>query len=454
MVFSRKKKEVKEESVNEQPSFLPIELKPTAFAKSDVQAEMIGARQLPGYPTALGLLSKTMGDRADRLLLDFSAQGVAIRARVDGLWEAMPALDRANGDAALVVIKKLWGMNPNDRRNKQEGKCNATFSNNDWIIECLSQGVPTGERVQLSIHPKKPQLKTLNDLGMREKMQEQLKGLLNSENGLVILSAPAGHGLPTTWRIALESADKYIRDWVSIENKLEADSEMINVTQNLFDPSQGQTAEKTLQQLLLKQPDVFVLPSLYSEDFIETILDNLKGENKHAVTKIQASDPVEAIISILSSYRGQAKGLLGTIQGVLNQRLVRKLCDQCRQAFQPSPQLLQKLGIPAGKIGQLYQPYVPPPPEQRVDAKGNPIEIPICKKCNGRGYHGRVAIFELLVVDQELRTVIAKYAKQPDAIRQFAKQRGHIAFQDESILAVATGLTSLQELARIAQAKT
>jgi type II secretory ATPase GspE/PulE/Tfp pilus assembly ATPase PilB-like protein len=88
-----------------------------------------------------------------------------------------------------------------------------------------------------------------------------------------------------------------------------------------------------------------------------------------------------------------------------------------------------------------------------VDAKGNPIEIPICKKCKGRGYSGRVGIFELLTMSNELRSVIAKHAKDPSVIRQHAKKLGHLSFQDEGILAVATGLTSLQELQRIAQGK-
>jgi type II secretory ATPase GspE/PulE/Tfp pilus assembly ATPase PilB-like protein len=430
----------------------PVELKPTAFDKNEAQGVLVAARQLPGYPTALNALALTMKARGDRLLLDYSAQGVAVRARVDGVWEALPAMDRPTGDAALVVIKKIWGMNPNERRAKQDGKCAAAFNKGDWILSVTSQGTSTGERVLLSVDPKKPILKTLGDLGMRDKMQERLKGFLNGQ-GLVLLSAPAGHGLPTMWRVGLEAADRFMRDWQSIESKQDPEPEMINVNQNFFDVSSGETPEAVLAKVLLKQPDVMVMPSLYNEATAKQVVEQIKSEKKHCVTRIVANDPIEAILLLLTTYRSQAKELLESLTCVTNQRLVRRLCEKCRQTFQPTPQLLQKLGLPPGRVTQLYQPFVAPPPDQRVDAKGNPIEIPICETCQGRGYYGRVAVFELLEVSNELKMAIMKFAKAPDSIRQYAKKIGHLGFQDEGLLAVATGLTSLQELQRISQAK-
>ncbi|MDZ4851573.1 MAG: ATPase, T2SS/T4P/T4SS family [Pirellulaceae bacterium] len=437
---------------NAEEQLPPLELKPTAFDRNEAQGVLVAARQLPGYPIALNLLALAMNSRADRILMDYSAQGVAVRSRIDGIWEAMAPMDRPSGDAALVVIKKIWGLNPNERRAKQEGKCAATFLKGDWIVTVLCQGTANGERVLVSVDPKKPILKTLSDLGMRDKMQEKFKALLNG-HGLVLFTAAAGHGLPTSWRVGLDSADRFMRDWISLESKSEPEPEMINITQNFFDPSQDEKPEAALYKVLLKQPDVMVMPSLYNEAVVDQVLHQLKVEGKHGVTRIVANDPIEAVLVVLTTYRGKAKELLEAMSGVLSQKLVRRLCESCRQTFQPSPQLLQKLGIPAGRISQLYQPYIPPPPEQRVDAKGNPIEIPICTKCNGRGYFGRVAIFELLELTPEIKQAILKYAKTPDTIRQVAKKAGHVGFQDEAIISVATGLTSLQEMQRIMQGK-
>ncbi len=431
---------------------IPIDYKLSAYSKDEAQGVMIAVRQLPGHTIASGLLAKALTERVDRILMDFTAQGVAIRFRVDGVWEAMPPLDRAMGDSTLVVFKRMSGMNPTERRAKQVGKFGAVAAGTDWIIECMSQGVPTGERVLITIDPKKVVLKTLTDLGMREKMQESLKSYLNGNNGIAVISGPPGHGLPTTWRVALEAADKFVRDYVSFEDKADPDPEIINVTKNVIDLAGGQNPVQILEKALLKQPDCIIVSKFFPPTFMEMVLAEIQNHGKHAILKVGATDAADAIIQLITTYKKQVKDILGKLQVVLNQRLVRRLCEKCRQPLAPSPQLLQNLGIPAGRVRQLYQPFILPPPEQRVDAKGNPIEIPICPRCKGRGYYGRMAIFELLVVNDAIRKTILKNPTA-EAIRTEALRQGHSSFKEECILAFALGHTSYQELQRMLQGK-
>ena len=353
----------------------------------------------------------------------------------------------------MVVYKKMFGLNPAERRAKQDARFATNFKEIDWVVSFTSAGVPSGERVLFQIDTKKPTIKTLNDLGMREAMQESFRALLNGDHGIVLISGPPGQGLPTTWRISLESADKFVRDYVSLENKADPDPEVINVFQNFYELGVGDTPEEQFEKMLLRQPDVLVMPSLINSYIADRVIDQITKLGKHSITRMVASDSVDALIKILSTYKTEAKQILKLTSGVLNQRLVRRLCERCKQPFQPTPQLLQKLGIPAGRVQKLFQPTIPPPPEQRVDAKGNPIEIEICKKCNGRGYYGRMAIFELLTIDDKMRQAIQKLAGNPDAIRQFAKQNGHLGFQEEGILACALGMTSLQEIQKMMAAK-
>jgi type II secretory ATPase GspE/PulE/Tfp pilus assembly ATPase PilB-like protein len=110
--------------------------------------------------------------------------------------------------------------------------------------------------------------------------------------------------------------------------------------------------------------------------------------------------------------------------------------------------MLQRLGLPADRVKTLYQPFIPPPPEQRVDANGKPIEIPICKRCNGRGYFGRIGIYEVLTIDDQFRKA-ALQNPTPEFLRQVAKKLGHKSFQEEGLLAAVVGHTSLQELQRV-----
>ena len=456
MIFGKKKPKPATDQLSfggEEVALPSLEIKTIGIPKDEAQGLMIASRQLPGYPVALVLLANAITSRADRILIDYSAQGAIARYRIDGVWEALPAMDRPTGDAALVVFKKMLGLNPAERRAKQDAKFATNFRDIDWVIYFTSAGVPSGERVLFSIDTKKPTIKTLSDLGMREAMQDTFRKLLNGDKGIVLISGPPGQGLPTSWRISLEAADKYVRDFVSLENKADPDPEIINVFQNFFEPGVGDTPEAQFEKMLLRQPDVLVMPSLINSYIADRVIDQINQLGKHSITRIVANDSVDAILKLLGTYKTEAKELLRLASGVLNQRLVRRLCDKCKQPFQPSPQLLQKLGIPAGRVQKLFQPTIPPPPEQRVDAKGNQIEIEICKKCNGRGYFGRMGIFELLIIDDHMRQAIAKYSSNPDAIRQYAKQHGHLSFQEEGILACALGLTSLQEIQKMMAAK-
>ncbi len=456
MVFGKKKPKKTQQSqidTSGQIEIPPLEIKPHGIGRDEATGLMIASKQLPGYPIALVVLANAINGRADRILIDYSAQGAVLRYRVDGIWETLPAMDRVSADSALVVYKKILGLNPTERRQRQDGSFATSFREIDWIFTFMSVGVPSGERVLFSIDRKKPLLKTLGDLGMRDGMQEQFRGLMNGNQGVVVISAPASHGLPTTWRIALENADKFVRDWVSIENKKEAEPELINVTQYLYEPGIPPTPEEVFNKVRLKQPDVFVMPSLVSSEIVESLLFQINTEHKHVVTRVVATDAIDAVIQILSAYPSHARGIVKVLQGVLNQRLIRRLCDNCKQPYQPTPQLRQKLGLPADRVPKLYNPTVPPPPEQRVDAKGNPIEFEICKRCNGRGYLGRLAIFELLKIDDAMKQAIVKYASKPDELRAFAKQQNHLGFQEEGILACAMGVTSLQEIQRLLSGK-
>lgn len=430
-----------------EPQLPPMDFKPPVSDKQIQQGIMIACRAVEQYPVVVMLLAQALSVRADQVLLDCTAQGVSVRCRVDGLWENLPPMDRPTGDGVMIVIKRLCNLNPTDRRSRQNAKLGVSHMG-DWIVEFTSQGVPTGERAVLRIEPKKPALKTLGDLGMREKLQEQLKALLNGDDALFMFSAPPGHGLPTQWRVGLDSADRFIRDFHSIEDEATAEPEMINVGPHHFNRAAGETPMTVLKSLLLKQPDVLVIPDFVDNDTVEVVCDQIIDQHRFAITRMVAGSAVEATLKLLAAYPAESKRLIQILSGVINQRLVRRLCDKCKQAFPPSPQLLQKLGIPPGRVSALYQPFVPPPPEQRVDAKGNPIEIEICTKCNGRGYFGRMAIFELLTINDEIRKVLLQKSTA-ESVLQVARKQGFLTIQEEGVLAVATGATSLQELQRV-----
>jgi type II secretory ATPase GspE/PulE/Tfp pilus assembly ATPase PilB-like protein len=125
---------------------------------------------------------------------------------------------------------------------------------------------------------------------------------------------------------------------------------------------------------------------------------------------------------------------------VINQRMIRKLCEKCREAYMPTDDTLKKLGIPAGKVQAFYRPPSPPPEGQQAP--------PPCDECLGIGYKGRTAIFELLPVDDGVRKALQSMPKV-EAIRAAARRAGMRSLQEEGIMMVVKGTTSLQELMRI-----
>jgi type II secretory ATPase GspE/PulE/Tfp pilus assembly ATPase PilB-like protein len=448
-MLGRNKKKKKSKSSGTDIEDLPqVDFKPQAADKQAVQGILIACRGIEQFPAAGALMAQALLAHADQIMLDYSQQGVAIRMRVDGLWEGLPSMDRETGDGVLVILKKLCSLNSTDRRSRQQGKLPLAMKGIDWIVSFTSQGIATGERVMMRIEPKKQVLNNLGDLGMRDKMQQQLRALLNSDKAMFVFSGVPGHALPTMWRVGLESADRFVRDFHSIEDISTDDPELINIGKHTFDKAAGETPMTVLKSLLLKQPDALILPDLFSPEVVKLICSQVTDEGRYAITRISAGSCIEAIIKLMATYPASAKALVKITCGCINLRLVRRLCTGCRQPFQPTPQLLQKLGLPAGRVQALYQPFIPPPPEQRFDAQGKPLEIEICKQCNGRGYFGRMGIFELLQMNGDIRQVLLK---KPDvqSVLPVARKHGFLTLQEEGVLAVAQGLTSLQELQRV-----
>ncbi len=427
--------------------FPPVELVPLIDDKTAQQSHLILVRQTPGFPVAGGQVSHAMASRANQVLLDYTQQGVGIRYMVDGLWEQVPPLARDAGDAMLVSLKMLAMLNAQDRRTSQNGKLQMKLGRAKWTVTVQSQGVPTGERVLIRLEPDSSPFQTLADLGMREKMIDTYRSMLNASNGLVLVSAPKGLGLTTTWQVTMNAADKFVRDFQSIELKSNPEPETININPNFYDPVGGPTASELMRTMLLKEPDVFLLPEIPDDATLKRVCEQLKNDDKHAYTRIVATDAVEAAVKLVSAYKASAPLVASLLKGVINQRLARRLCENCKQGFQPQPALLQKLGIPPGRVSMLFQPFVPPPIEQQVDEKGRPAPIPPCPKCNGRGYLGRIGIFELLEIGPKFRDSLLK-TQDLNQLRMIAKSEGHKNLQAEAVLTVARGLTSLDELKR------
>ncbi len=302
------------------------------------------------------------------------------------------------------------------------------------------QGTQTGERVIVEFEVKGIFLNTLEELGMRAKMQEQLREILDRPKGFVILSAIPAGGLRTTSKVVLFSLDRFVREFAAVEDEANRYDEIENIAVTTYQGKEGQSPADILPRVFRTQPNVIVVRDLVNAKTVKLICAEIAAEGRLVVSTVRAKDCAEALLRIYAIEKAPIAEFRDQVTAVLSQRLVRKLCDKCKEPYTPPPEVLKQLGLPAGKVKAFYRPPTPKPGEE--DKKE------ICRECGGVGYLGQTAIFELMVVDDLLRKTLAATPKL-DALRLAARKGGTKTLQEEGILMVVRGTTSLPELMRV-----
>lgn len=402
----------------------------SAETESKNQANMILARQSEGYVAAKNLVADAIDQRGEKIMLDTDAEQVTVRYNIDGVWHEADPIERETGDLIVEAFKHLSNADPAQRRERQAGEFAIKYKNDKCRGHLVSQGTKTGERTIIDLVRDDIQFEDLNEAGMRGKLQEQLKAELAKTSGIMIFSSVPGGGLSTTVALAGKMADRYMRDFTSFQNEAKPEPVAENIS---IEPYNDKTSvAEQLQTLFRKDPDVIIVHDLSNQEILE-LTCKYAAKDKLVLATVRAKEAVEALLRVLL-LKVPANTVAPLLNAVVNQRLIRKLCEECKEEYVPSPALLKKLGIPQGRVDKLYQ----PPTDE---------DLPVCKACSGLGYYGRTSIYELLVVDDSVRKALMKQPKL-EVLRQVAKQAGNRSLQDEGVLLVAQGITSLAELSR------
>ncbi len=422
----------------------PIEFTAAGETTEEQQTNLKIVKPSPGFDPAAELVAEAIIKDATVTVLDFSAQQVVVRFQIDGIWHAGAPMDRETGDYLLATLKQLSGLDYRERRARQEGKFGTLYMKVRQKFKLVSQGIPTGERAALYLDYKRPPLETAEQLGMRTSMLKSLQPILNDQKtGMVLVTGVPGEGYTSAWRGVLDAADRLTRDYFVMEAKGTLEEEVINIYPIEFDPSKGEDAMTPIPQLLLKEPDVLAFTDLVDGNLIDRIVDLSVAKEIPMFTRIPGKHCVDAVLRVLLLKPNVTK-FAESLACVVAMRLVRLLCEECRIPFQPHPQLLQKLGLPQGRVAELFKPFIFKP--GMVDE--NEVEIEPCSKCSGIGYRGRTGLFEMLTINDEIRQALVK-TPRADQIAAIAKRHGHISMQMEGVVMVAGGRTSIEELQRV-----
>jgi len=431
--FSGKKGKAQAEKKDVHETGPPVTLSARGGAtERDDRANLLAARQAPGFRDVRVVVADGLSRRADAIMLDYTQQGVGVRHLIDGVWHNSEPLEREMADPMLEAFKTLCGLKWEDRQSRQQGAFAAEYESLKYTASFVSQGTKTGERVVLQFEGKKTPFKTLDDIGMRPKMQEEFRELIGRRKGFLLFSAMPASGLRSTTNVALRAMDRLTRDFVAVEDDKNRYEEVENIKVVTYQGAEGQTPDSVLRKVFLEEPEVVIVRDLVNAETVSRLCEEIDND-RLIVGTIRAKDCAEALLRVLAMKVPPAE-FAKHITAVLNQRLIRKLCEHCKEAYVPTPQLLGQLGIPQGRVDVLYR-----PPQQTEE---------VCNACGGIGYVGRTGIFELLVVGDAVRKALASTPKL-DQLRQAARKAGMRTLQEEGIVLVAKGVTSLPELMRV-----
>jgi len=423
----------------------PIEFTAAGTDQSERQVNLIRARQVPEFLSMKNMLNDVFAKRAEVVTWDYSRNGAVGKFQVDGVWHPLPPVEPAVADMMLASLKFLAGLNPADRRSRQTGNFQAKTEFEKLSVTLNTQGVPTGERAQFKVHRQRKTGLTLPQLGMFPEVLETLKTSLNSPC-ITIVSAAPGEGLTSTWQAALLNTGQLTRDCVALVSPGDTESLVENIQQREYDSPQHQV--DLLRTVLLTQPDFLAVSKVESPQMMDALVVQVADQNRSLLLQSKSTTAAQALTSLYAQVGDQKDSFAQVVRLVINQRLIRRLCPDCRVEMRVPPDLIKKLGGDPRQQQTIFDQYRLPPPEQRVDEKGRPIEFPPCPTCGGIGYLGRVAVFEVLQVDDTVRELLRKNAPA-EKIEAAAQKGGKTTLARNAQKLVLLGVTSIAEIQRV-----
>ncbi len=386
------------------------------------------------------VLYDAMWRRATDIDLAVSGDTAKLTYVIDGvLAERRDFINTQQAQQTIRFVKHLANLQSEERRRPQHGLIRAALlgsSGDPARIDVHTSGTTAGERISLKITTSDT-VRSLSELGIHPQRLDKLREIIKIPSGMVICSGPPQSGITTTLYAIVKSHDAYIQNIHSLE--LRKLFEVENITQHAHDVSNREVSyARQLQSVLRREPDVVLVGEMDDKETAQ-ISTKAAGEGKKIYAGITAGDSFEALDTYLSWVKDR-RNAARTLLAVTGQRLLRKLCPTCREAYRPDSTLLRKANLPVDEIEHFYR----PPTQKIYDKQGREI---VCPTCQGTGYVGRIGVYELLVVDDDLRAMV-KAGANTTQIKAQARKNKMYYIQEEGLLKTMEGTTSMNEVLR------
>jgi len=357
-----------------------------------------------------------------------------VKYRISGETHVADDVERPAADHFCTLVKRLANLDPSETRKPQEGRIRAIVATQPYELRIKTSGTVKGEQVAVRIIDVATSQLRLDQVGLSEGALAALKDALAVRPGLVILSGTQDSGLTTTIHACLRSFDRYVNNVVVFEPH--TDVEVENVQHVLVNQEDGPVATAEVRSRLRMEPDIIAFDSVALPEIASLLVEASKEH--FVLVGIRAADAVQAMAR-LAELVGSAQTLAGPLQAVANQRVVRLLCPDCKEAYRPNPDFLRKANLGAARVDILYR-----PPTRSAGGLGKPD---VCPCCNDERYVGRTGLFEVMPIDAVAREMIGRGASAAD-VRTYIRKGGMLNLQEEGLQMVIEGRTSIEEVLR------
>jgi type IV pilus assembly protein PilB len=372
------------------------------------------------------IVAEATSKKASDIHIDPQANGPVVRIRVDGILRDLTEVPLRLQDSLVSRIKILADMDIAERRAPQDGRLLVSFGEERRDLRVSTLPTQYGEKVVIRLLDGRAALVGFKDLGLWEEQADLLGHLLHRPQGMILVTGPTGSGKTTTLYSALNFLRSRNLNIISVEDPVEY--QVAGVNQVQVNEKAGRTFAASLRSILRQDPNVIMVGEIRDAETAEIALR--AAQTGHLVlSTMHTLDSVSAISRLLDL--GVPGFLISTtLTAIIAQRLVRKLCE-CRHELPASADYIQAMSN-AGVSKLRYKMYVPAG----------------CAACDNTGYRGRVGVYEMLLFDDAVADVI-RAAGSPANISDAARANGMRSLEEDGLLKVNLGLTSLEEVSRV-----
>ena len=390
-----------------------------------------------GYKVAHDILTDATWRRASDIVFSPTPQNYNVAYYVDGAALKQPTIARDQMEYFVRFVKNLADLDADEKRKPQKGKFRVYQNKENTEWEVATAGSTAGEQVQLR-HITQQTITKLADINLTPNQYEQLNKINELKQGLFIIAGPKKSGVTSTFYALLRNHDAFINSVNTLERKPSA--ELPNITQNVFTLSDTGTTTyaKKLQAVVRMGPDVVGVTDCEDGETAQVACAAAK-DGKIVYVTLKADNVIRALGKWMKLV-GDRELATEALLGISNQRLLRKLCEECKQAYEPNKELLRKFNIPAEKAKVFYRAG-----KVQYDKRGKPST---CEDCQGTGFVGRMGVFEIIMINDELRNAMRQSKSLSEISTQFRRAK-MLYLQEQALRRVVGGTTAINEMVRV-----